>query len=38
MGILILNQVDVHLTQPFLFVDHWFCVSYSLGYMQQIVL
>ena len=38
MGILILNLVDAHLTQPFLFVKHWFCVSYSLGYMQQICL
>ena len=36
MGILILNLVDVHLTQPLLFVKHWFCVSYSLDYMQQI--
>ena len=36
MGILILNLVDVHLTQPLLFVKHWFCVSYSSGYMQQI--
>ena len=36
MGILILNLVDVHLTQPFLFMKHWFCVSYSSGYMHQI--
>ena len=35
MGTLILYLVDVHLTQLF-FMKHWFCVSYSSGYMQQI--
>ena len=36
MGILLLNQVDVHLPQLFMFEKYWFCVSYSSGYMQQI--
>ena len=36
MGILLLNQVDVHLPQLFMFVKHWFGVSYRSGYMQQI--
>ena len=36
MGILPLNQVDEHLPQLFRFVKHWFCISYSSGYMEQI--